>query len=165
MTPLDRCPPASKLEEFLLGQASVADMVTIEVHLSSCASCAAALRSVRAEDDIVRAMRSARTPPLSPADLAEAEAIARRLQFREEATTSLPQTDRVAGATRSVRSSDPAALPGTQGSAQESEVVEEIRAIENEAAQRQRRRSRRRWLIAMALALALACSLTAYFVW
>jgi anti-sigma factor RsiW len=54
------CPAPPVLELLVLGQLAGPDVAILEHHLAACPRCAAALQSLPAEDDLVRALR----PPL-----------------------------------------------------------------------------------------------------
>src|SRR5438552_14392768 len=67
------CPDIRTLEQFLLGHVADTGAERLEEHLAACARCAEALRTLRAEDALVRAMRGAHDTEVPPqAELIEA---------------------------------------------------------------------------------------------
>src|SRR5262245_57781463 len=67
------CPSRDELEMLLLGTLAAGRVADLEAHLLACDRCAAALRSMPAEDGFVRQVRAgaaaAEAPPLAAADL------------------------------------------------------------------------------------------------
>jgi serine/threonine protein kinase len=75
MAATKNCPSAALLESLLLGRLPLEDAEHLEAHLAGCTNCTATLCLLPAEDDLVRAVRAARIPPLSPEDTPVVQAL------------------------------------------------------------------------------------------
>jgi WD40 repeat protein/tRNA A-37 threonylcarbamoyl transferase component Bud32 len=111
------CPDPALLEQFLLGRVTGAEADRLEGHLVACPGCAAALRTLRAEDDLVAAMRDCEDTPAAPqAGLVEALLpVLKRLRRPDETTTLAPGTLAGAPPDRTAPGSEAAFLAPAQG--------------------------------------------------
>src|SRR5947209_4112815 len=100
MTVASRCPDPAQLQQLLLGHLSEEAAARLEQHLGRCPRCDRLLPGLRADDDLVEAMRGGTVPPFRPADLDALRGVLPRLHRLRPSPTrhGTAMTNRSAGA-------------------------------------------------------------------